>query len=151
MIPRFEKFTSNIAMAYKYIIKIKAHEMREFGLRAAHVMCLYFIGRNSDGLTAGELSELCSEDKSGISKALSVLREKNFVKVNDENGTKKYRTKYVITKKGLEIYDRILDAISSVLEKCNQGLSETERRIFYDSMEKIVTNLINFHKELEHA
>ena len=149
MIPRFEKFTSNMSMAYKYIIKIKAHEMQEFGLKAAHVMCLFFIGKSENGLTAHELVKLCNEDKSGISKALTVLKAKNYISVNDANGTKKYRTKFVITKEGLEIYDRILVAISNVIEKCNDGLSAEERLIFYSSLEKIVTNLISFYNEME--
>lgn len=148
MIPRFERFTANVSLAYKYIIKIKAHEMQEFDLKAAHVMCLFFIGKSEDGLTAGELVEFCNEDKSGISKALSALKEKGYIKANDD-GTKKYRIKYTISDKGLEIYDRIIDAITNVIEKCNYGLDKKEREIFYSTFEKIVTNLINFHNEME--
>lgn len=148
MIPRFERFTANVSLAYKYIIKIKAHQMQDFGLKAAHVMCLFFIGKSKDGLTAGELAEFCNEDKSGISKALTVLKEKGYIEAND-NGTKKYRIKYIISTKGLEIYDRIIDAITDVIEKCNYGLDEKEREIFYKTFEKIVTNLINFHDEME--
>ncbi len=149
MIPRFEKFTANISLAYKYIIKIKAHEMSEFGLKASHVMCLFFIGRTTDGLSAGELVDLCNEDKSGISKALNVLKEKEYISANAKDLSKKYRIRYTITTKGIAIYDRIIDAINDVIEKCNQGLSENERRIFYETFEKIITNLINFHNEME--
>ena len=46
MIRRFEEFTRNIAMAYKYVIRIKAYEMNTFGLKGSHVMCLYYIGKN---------------------------------------------------------------------------------------------------------
>lgn len=148
MIPRFELFTSNVSLAYKYIIKIKAHEMQEFGLKAAHVMCLFFIGRNQDGLTAGELTELCNEDKSGISKALTALKAKGYIS-SENDGTKKYRIKYTISQKGLEIYDRIIDAITNVIEKCNYGLNEKEREVFYSTFEKIVANLIDFHTSME--
>ncbi len=149
MIPRFEKFTSNVSLAYKYIIKIKAHEMEEFGLKAAHVMCLFFIGRNKDGLNAGELVDLCNEDKSGISKALTVLKEKGYISPTTPIGSQKYRIRYVITENGLEIYDRIIEAITNVIEKCNYGLDAEERRSFYATFEKIVANLIKFHNETE--
>jgi len=151
MIPRFEKFTSNITLAYKYIIKIKAHEMQEFGLKASHVMCLFFIGKSENGLNAGELVELCNEDKSGISKALAVLKEKDYIATSDENTTKKYRTKFCITQKGTAIYSRILESINSVIKKCTDGINEEERSIFYNSLEKIVANLITVYKEMEHA
>lgn len=149
MIPRFENFTSNVSLAYKYIIKIKAHEMEEFGLKAAHVMCLYFIGRSKDGLNAGELVELCNEDKSGISKALTVLKEKGYILPATQSNSQKYRIRYIIADKGLETYDRIIDAISNVIEKSNYGLNDDERRSFYATFEKIVTNLINFYNEME--
>ncbi len=149
MIPRFEKFTANISLAYKYIIKIKAHEMQEFGLKASHVMCLFFIGKHDSGLTAGELCELCNEDKSAISKALAVLKEREYIIADDGNGTKKYRIRYTITPKGLAIYDRILDAVNNIIEECNKGLDEDQRQIFYETFEKIVTNLIDFHNGME--
>lgn len=151
MIPRFEKFTSNISLAYKYIIKIKAHEMQEFGLKASHVMCLFFIGKSENGLNAGELVELCNEDKSGISKALAVLKDQGFIQTDDENGTKKYRTKFYITQKGTAIYSRIITAINSVIEKCTDGINEEDRTVFYNALERIVTNLINVYEEMEHA
>ena len=43
MVDRFEEFVSNITRAHKAILKIKAYEMQEFGLKAANVMTLYFV------------------------------------------------------------------------------------------------------------
>lgn len=149
MIPRFEKFTANVSTAYKYIIKIKASEVKEFGLKAAHVMCLFFIGRSKNGLTAGELVELCNEDKSGISKALAVLKEKGFINADNDDDSKKYKIRYAITNKGIEIYDCIIEKIENVIEECNKGLTEQERQVFYSTFEKIVSNLINFYNETE--
>ena len=49
MIRRFEEFTSNISLAYKYVLRIKAYEMNSFGMKGSHVMCLYYIGKNPEG------------------------------------------------------------------------------------------------------
>ena len=100
MISRFEEFTKSVSQAYKYIIKIKSHEMVEYGLKASNVTCLFFLGKHADGLNATELCELCMEDKAAVSKSLAVLKEKGYV-TQDED--KKYKAKYVITPQGKEI------------------------------------------------
>ena len=76
---RFEKFTSYVTAAYKYIVKIKTHEMKSFGLRGSHVMCMFYIGKSKSGITTGELISLCAEDKAAISKSLSELKNKGLV------------------------------------------------------------------------
>ena len=100
---RFEKFTGAIADCYKYIIKLKSREMSSFGLKASHVMCLYFLGQNPEGLKARELVTLCHEDKAAISKTLANLKEQGYVKAEDGMlSMLKYRRRYLITEKGME-------------------------------------------------
>lgn len=149
MVERFEDFTSNIALAYKYIIKIKTHEMEKFGLKASHVMCLYNLGKYPDGLTAGELTKLCEEDKAGVSKSVASLREKGLVILDDENGAKKYRAKYKITEAGKEVYDKISKIIIHVVKECSADLTDEERATFYRSLETITANLEKCYQQLE--
>lgn len=149
MIERFEDFTSNITQAYKYIIKIKAYEMRAFGLKAAHVMCLFFIGKHSEGLTASQLQKLCQEDKAGISKALAELKKQELIVANNDNGTKIYRAKYLITERGNKIYKEINNFIIHTVEECGKGLTEEERTVFYRSLSHITANLKSFYENLE--
>ena len=92
MIDRFENFTAYIAQAHKLILKIKTHEMQSFGLKASHVMCLYYIGKHPEGLNAVELTTLCMEDKAGISKALAELKKKALIHSIQTNDSKIYRT-----------------------------------------------------------
>lgn len=141
MIERFIEFTSNISQAYKHITRIKSIKMADFGLRASHVMCLFYLGKHPDGLTAGELIDFCREDKAGISKCLSELKKLALIEMDDENGTKKYRARYRITPEGAAIYDQISGIIISVVDKCGEDLTEDERTIFYRSLGKIVKNL----------
>jgi len=151
MIDRFEDFTAYIAQAQKYILKIKTHEMQSFGLKASHVMCLFYMGKHKEGLTAGELTHLCMEDKAGISKALSELKKKELI-IPDTNGGKKiYRAKYFLTEKGKEIYQKTNEIITKVVEECGKGLSNEERNIFYHSMNLIVANLKTHCDNIENA
>lgn len=141
---RFEKFTGAIADCYKYIIKLKSREMSSFGLKASHVMCLYFLGQDPEGLKARELVTLCHEDKAAISKTLANLKEQGYVKAEDGMlSMLKYRRRYLITEKGMEVYDRIAEFIEDTVEKCSADLSDDEMRIFYQSMDKITSKLQN--------
>ncbi|MGM9552624.1 MAG: MarR family winged helix-turn-helix transcriptional regulator [Clostridia bacterium] len=138
MIHRFEEFTSQVTLAYKYILKIKAQEMIEYGLKGSNVACLLFLGKNSDGLTAVELCDKCMEDKAGVSKSLAVLKEKGYV--SQEDG-KKYKARYFVTDAGKKVVSDINDKINRVVQKAGEGLSNQERAIFYTAFEKIVSNL----------
>lgn len=77
MIQRFEKFTNGITRIYKSIQKIKKHKMNALGLKGTHVMCLHYLSRHSEGLTAARLCRLCNEDKAGISRILADLEQKS--------------------------------------------------------------------------
>ena len=149
MIKRFEEFTSMVSFAYKYIIKIKSYEMKAFGLKASHVMCLFYIGKHDEGLTAGELGALCMEDKAAISKALAELKKQGLIVADDDHGTKVYRTKYFVTEKGAEVHKTISEFIVSTVEKVGEGLSVQEREDFYRSFAIILNNLQNYYNELE--
>ncbi len=76
---RFEAFTGSILELNRYLQKLKEIEMRPYGLRAGHVMCLYYLGKNPQGLTATELTEVCREDKAAVSRSLSQLIQKDLV------------------------------------------------------------------------
>ncbi len=141
MIQRFEEFTSNISSCYKSVIKIKGHEMTEFGLKGSNVTCLFHLGKNPDGLTATELCSLCMEDKAAVSKSLAVLKEKGYVILEDSE--KKYKGKYYITDSGKKVYDQIGVVIEKVVEKVGDGLTDEERNVFYKALGIIVNNLNN--------
>ena len=70
---RFETFSLSILELNRYLQKIKELEMKQFGLKASHTMCLYYLGQHPEGLTATQLTELCKEDKAAVSRCLSQL------------------------------------------------------------------------------
>ena len=43
---RFETFSLSILELNRYLQKIKELEMKQFGLKANHTMCLYYLGQH---------------------------------------------------------------------------------------------------------
>lgn len=149
MIKRFELFVTGITTCYKYIQKIKSFEMVEFGLKGTHVMCLFYLGINSEGLTATELCSLCSEDKAAISRTINDLIAKEYIVYQQtESNKKKYRAKLFLTDKGKQLSENINVLISLWVESGGEGLSDEERNIFYNSLSIISSNLKNRSSEV---
>lgn len=132
---RFETFTVLINRISRNIRKIKNQEMAEYGLRSAHVSCLYFI-YCAESITATELCEKCEEDKATISRALDYLKKNAFI-VDEPTQTKRYRNPLVLTEKGTAIGKKIADKIDGVLNDIRFGLTDDERNEFYRSLSVI--------------
>lgn len=142
MIKRFDQFVSGITICYKYIQRIKSLEMSELepGLKGTHVMCLFYLNQNREGLTGAQLCSLCQEDKAAVSRTVNELVEGGFV-APAEAGGKRYRAALVLTDKGLELAGRVEAQISAWVEAGGDGLSEEERSAFYYALGVISSNL----------
>ena len=149
LIDRFESFNRNISQAYKYMLKIKSYYMKDLGLKAAHVMCLLHIGKAEDGVTAGELSALCMEDKAAISKSLTELKNHGLIWADDENGSKTYRVKYHVTQLGADVYKTISAHIVEAVTACSSSMSLEEGRVFFSTLGDVVENLKGYYESLE--
>lgn len=136
---RFETFTVLIAKISRNIRKIKNQEMADYGLRSAHVSCLYYLFCGK-AQTATELSECCEEDKATISRSLDFLEEHGFLTCNSKFA-KRYKSPLILTEKGEEAGKRIADKIAHVLEEISIGLSEDERAEFYRGLSIISAGL----------
>lgn len=124
----------------KSMRKIKSVEMKKFALKSTHVSCIYHLYGN-EPLTAGELCDICREDKASISRAIEQLEEEGCV-VSAENGGKKYRTPFVLTLKGREIGRHIVDKVNELTALVGEGIEEHERSILYKNLETIYENLM---------
>lgn len=148
MIQRFEKFTTGITRIYKSIQKIKKYKMSALGLKGTHVMCLHYLSRHPEGLTAARLCQFCSEDKAGISRILADLEQKNLIRYEQEENRKKYRAKALLTKDGLNESRKLTKLILRAVEAGGKGLSEKELEIFYHALSLIADNLEQTCSEL---
>ena len=133
---RFETFTVLINRISRNIRKIKNQEMAEYGLRSAHVSCLYYLYLSRQ-LTATELCERCEEDKATISRALEYLEINGFITRDVE----RYKSPILLTAKGFEAGKKIADKINGVLDRISVGLTEAERVAFYRSLSIISESL----------
>ena len=138
---RFETFTVLINRISRNIRKIKNQEMAEYGLRSAHVSCLYFIYR-AKSITATELCEKCEEDKATISRAVDYLEKNEFIACESKSA-KRYKSQLILTEKGFIAGKKIADKIDGVLDEIGLGLSEWERNEFYRSLAVISDSIEN--------
>lgn len=149
MLERYEEFTTKINLAYKYIMKIKTHEMNNLDLKAANLNVIFYLGKNPDGRTASELCWLCKEDKAWISKNLNYLKKKKLIEKHNEDKDKKYRAKYYLTQEGMDVYNEIVNIISFISNTCAAGCTSEELDIFYNVFSKIIGNLSEFYNRIE--
>lgn len=134
---RFQSFVTGITACYKYIQRIKSMEMTELGLKGAHVMCLFFLRQNPDGLTAVRLCQLCGEDKAAISRTLATLQQEGYT----ESQGKRYRATLRLTEKGQQMAQQVDVLIAQWVSSGGDGLTEAERATFYRVLEHISSNL----------
>ena len=112
---RFKKFTFLVAKLNKYVQKIKNEEMGEFNLKGPQVTCMYYLFSKGD-LTSKEIRALSGEDKASISRSLDFLEENGYV-VCDNDGGKRYNSKYALTEKGKEEGFKITEKITKAMGK----------------------------------
>lgn len=137
MLTRFESFVTGITVCYKAIQRIKSSEMTEFGLKGTHTMCLFFLRRYEEGLTAAAICQLCAEDKAAVSRTLSFLREKGYVKSEGSA----YRAKWSLTDAGQDVVSRFDNLIEQWVGCGGDGLTDEERETFYKVLDAIAHNL----------
>ena len=141
MIDRFESFVTGITICYKYVQKIKSFEMTEFGLKGTHAMCIVYLHRNPEGLTAAQLCTFCHEDKAAVSRTLSELEDMGYTEYIDNDSKKKYRSLITLSEKGEEVAKKVEELIEQWVDLGGQGLSDDEREAFYYALGVISENL----------
>lgn len=135
----FEHFTITILKLNKLVNKIKQYEMQEYGLKAIHVMCGYYLKENPEGLTSSELVKLTLEDKAAISRALKTLQEKGFV----ENDPERHNV-VRLTEEGKKFADYIYEKSAKAVE-AGSAMTDEERTFFYKTLASIAENLKNYY------
>ncbi|MDE7297084.1 MAG: MarR family transcriptional regulator [Clostridia bacterium] len=140
----FENFVISVLKLYRIVQKIKNYEMSEYGLKSVHVMCLYFLSANEEGLASNELARLTLEDKAAISRAIGQLREKNFV----EYDAGKYNAPVRLTEEGKQIAEAVLGKANRAVDAGSVDFTEEERVTFYKSLGEIATKLNEYYDNL---
>lgn len=137
---RFKKFTVLVNRIVRNIHKIKTEEMSRLGLKSTHVSCIYYLYGSDEGRTARELCDICDEDKAAISRAIEFLEKEGYISCFSKS-EKRYRSPLVLTEKGNKLGEFISKKVEKLLELSSEGLSEKNRKIFYESLDLISNNL----------
>ena len=145
---RFETFTGSILELNRCVQKLKDLEMKPFGLRANHVMCLYYLGKNPQGLTVTEMAETCREDKAAVSRCLSDLISRGLVGGDFPENKRSYRTRLTLTDAGKELAEKVYQRVDAAVIGGGSGLTEVQRENLYASMELIIRNLSRYIMEM---
>lgn len=140
----FENFAASVIKLNKLVQRIKQYEMRDYGLKAIHVMCVYHLNEHPEGLTSSELVKLTYEDKGAISRALGTLQEKSYI-TYDKN---KYNTPVKLTPAGKELAKVISARSSKAVEAGSADMSEQQRVAFYTFLEEIADKLSDYYASL---
>lgn len=136
---RFKTFTTLITDISRKIRKIKNEEIEIFNLKAPHVSCIYYLYINGD-MTSKELTDLTDEDKANVSRSIEYLEKNGFITCNSDT-QKRYRAPLLLTEKGKEVGEYIVNKIDTYLEKASRGITEEMRKNMYDSLILISKNL----------
>lgn len=141
---RFERFAAAVLEMNRYLQRIKEQEMRRFGLRSAHTMCIFYLGQHPEGLTVTQLTEICREDKAAVSRNLSELSRTGLVSCSAPPDRRVYRDPYRLTERGTEIAAQVEARVSDALSACGRGLTEAQRDNFYTAAQIIISNLEDY-------
>lgn len=140
MIERFERFSSAVSSVYRYIQKIEREEMEKQGLKGAFAQYLMALYRNPTGMTASQLCEACDMNKAAVSRAIGEMEECGLV-TKHSDGDSAYRALLFLTERGREVVQFVYARGVIAVEKGGEGLSDEKRRVFYEALKLIESNL----------
>ena len=139
---RFETFTMAVLRLNKLVQRIKLLEMGDYGLKAIHVMCIYYAANGP--VTAGELSRLACEDKAAVSRALRLLRQRGYI-VREEAG---YNAAITLTEEGRRLGEYITVRAQAAVEAAAGDLTAEQHEIFNAVLCSVEKNLEEYCKNL---
>ena len=146
MLSRFELFSFTISSIYGYIQKIEREEMEKYGLKGACAQYLLAMNRYEEGVTAAKLSEICDKDKAAVSRVITDMEKKGLVKRVCPNDNA-YRALLKLTPEGKKAVEFVGEKAKVAVEYAGGGLSEENRKIFYESLQLIAANIQTLYKE----
>ena len=114
--------------------------MEPYGLKGPNAVYFTALSRYSEGLTSGALGEVCSRDKSDVSRSLTIMEQKGLIIKEYKDGNR-YRALVKLTEEGEKIAGEINEKAKQAVEIGGKGLSETDRANFYHSLDIVAGNL----------
>ncbi len=99
-------------------------------------------------MTAKALCEVCEEDKASVSRSVEALEKDGYV-VCPSKTQKRYNSPISLTEKGEEAAKKVVERIEGLVSRASEGLTEENRKIFYESLGLIANNLEKICENME--
>lgn len=142
MVERFERFSYAISEISRYWHKLTSDEMEKYGLKGPHSVYLLTMSRYPEGVTAPKISEECGKDKADVSRMMAIMEKNGLVKKEGIHQNL-YRGVFILTDKGRQAADFVRRRAALAVEIAGKELTDESRRVFYEALESIASNLKN--------
>lgn len=139
MFSRFERFSFTVFSICRCWRRLASDEMEKHGLKGSYAVYLNAM-YPSGGITAAQLCELCDKNKAAVSRAVAEMEKKGLIK-REGTGTSLYRAKLYLTEQGEQAARHVCERARLAVELAGEGITEEDRRIFYETLDKISANL----------
>lgn len=143
MVERFERFSLAISEISRYWHKIASDEMEKYGMKGPLAIYLVALRRFGDGITATKLCELCSKDKSDVSRAVALMEKNGLIEKHGAN----YRAVLKLTEEGVKAADIVRERAAVAVDFAGGEISDEKREILYETLELIAANLQKLSKQ----
>ena len=138
---RFERFTLLLDGIHKGINKLKDEIAPALGVKSVHLLWLYHLWRNPEGLTSAEIAQARKIDRSLVSREIEILEESGYIALAEVKGRRrKYNARISLTEKGRELAEKIAEEAMRIQSTVDVGISEGELEAFYITLEKLHRN-----------
>lgn len=134
-------FTSLIQQIERSLFRLKIEHMQRLGLKGIHALCIFQLAQSEDGFTQRDLIEATGEDKASISRAITQLKSKGYVKEIASSDGKKYNTRFALAKEGKPIGKIVEAQVLQALNIASEGIGLEERATLYKCLSGINTKL----------
>ena len=126
---RFEKFTLLIDGIHKSIHNLKITIAPHHGVKGVHVLWVWELLKNPDGLTAAELAMRSMVNRSLVSREIEALTEGGYVVLALDGGNK-YNGKLRLTDKGRKLAESIGGEVMRIQNAVDEGIDKEELDAF---------------------
>ena len=140
MLNRFEQFSSIMFGIWRDIQRLERDEMIKYGYKGAYAQYLVALSQHPDGLIVSRISEICDKDKAAVSRIMAEMLENGLV-CRADGAVNGYRGKLKLTETGREIAERVCENARIAVAAVGQEMTEEEREIFYQTLERISSRL----------
>lgn len=138
---RFERFTLLLDGIHKGINKLKDELAPALGVKSVHLLWLYHLWRNPEGLTSAEIAQARKIDRSLVSREIEGLEENGYITLVEVKGKRrKYNARISLTEKGRELAEKIADEAMRIQSAVDPGITEEELECFYNTLERLYEN-----------